>query len=293
MSPRQLCQVRCLLVGCLFAAWSAGTSVSGQESKPEYRTAGEAKAAAAPHLRSRNYAAAQGPLEQALQLTPETDTRERVNISRMLMTCYRVLPEPEKMTGAVEYIQQHSDQQAERGLVARDYANFMQQRGKTDEVVSRYEARLKKDPKDPAALAVLTAVYRTIRRDEKDRGQTFTADLEALDKERATAKAKRLAEAANANPTAVASNWKDVAKAWLEAGNREQALAAVEISLTSPPEARSELLTMFWREGLGDVLLELDDRDRALAEYEKALAVTPVAPLKKGIEAKIEKAKKR
>jgi tetratricopeptide (TPR) repeat protein len=114
--------------------------------------------------------------------------------------------------------------------------------------------------------------------------------LRALDRERAVAKADRLAKDADKDVAAAASNWKDVAKAWLEAGDKEKAQAAVEKSLKSPPEARSGILTKFWHEGLGDVLLDLGQRDQAVAQYQEALKFAP-AGLQKSLEDKIAKAK--
>ena len=72
------------------------------------------------------------------------------------MACYRILPEPDKMIEAVEYIEEHSPSAAERSNVATDFVSFMHQRGKTDQSVARYEEKLKKDAKDPTALAVLS-----------------------------------------------------------------------------------------------------------------------------------------
>ena len=138
----------------------------------EYKTAREARAAAAKHLGTRNFAAAQAPLEAALALTPESDTRERIDIYRTLMASYRLLPEPDKMIEAVEYIEEHSPQAAERSVVASDFVSFMHQRGKTEQSVARYEERLKKNAKDPTALAVLSKTYSRLVRDKKDRASS-------------------------------------------------------------------------------------------------------------------------
>lgn len=256
----------------------------------DYSSAREARAAASAHFRTRNFAAAQAPLEAELRLTPETDKRARVEISRMLTACYRLLPEPDKMIGAIEYILENSESSSERSLAARDLSSFLHQRGKADMAITRYEERLKQNAKDPAALAVLTIIHLHLPSGQKERGKVLEKQLQALDRERAVVKADRLAKEADKNPAAAASNWKDVAKAWLEAGDKEKAQAAVEKSLKSPPEARSGILTKFWHEGLGDVLLDLGQRDQAIAQYQQALKFAP-AGLQKSLEDKIAKAK--
>jgi tetratricopeptide (TPR) repeat protein len=255
----------------------------------EFKSAREAKAAAAPFVRSRNYAAAQAPLEAALKLTPEADTKDRVELYRLLMAAYRLLPEPDKMTEAVEYIQANSDSQTERTLVAGDFVSFLHQRGKLDQAVARYEERLKQDAQDPTALAVLTSVYARLRNDKKARGQELEATLKQVNQQRASAKAEKLTVAADTAPAAAASAWKDVAKAWLEAGKKDQARVAIDRSRTAAPERRSELLTMYWQEGVGDVLAELGETKDAEQAYEAAIAAAPGEALKKPLQAKLDK----
>lgn len=258
----------------------------------EYKTVREARLDAARHLQVRNFAAAQAPLEAALKLTPEADLKQRVELYRTLMEPYRVLNNVEKMMEAVEYIQANSDSQPERSIIATDYVSFLHQRGKTDFAVERYEAKLKENPKDPTALAVLSTVYQRVIREKKERGQMLEAELKKLNRERAVAKAERLEKSADADERAAASNWKDVAKTWLEADDKEKAKTAVEKSLKARPEGRSELLTMYWHDGLGDVYAEVGDTAKALEQYEKAIAKTPSEPLKRPLRDKIEKLKK-
>jgi tetratricopeptide (TPR) repeat protein len=191
----------------------------------------------------------------------------------------------------VEYILENSELSSERANIARDLAGFLHQRGKVDMALARYEERLKQNPKDPAALAILTVIHLRLPTGNKDRGQALDKQLQELNRERAILKAERLAANAERDAASAASSWKDVAQAWLEAGDKDKAQAAVEKSLKSPPEARSPILTKFWHEGLGDVLLELGQRDKAIAHYELALQVAP-AGLQKPLEDKITKAKK-
>lgn len=258
----------------------------------EYKTVREARLDAARHLQTRNYAAAQAPLEAALKLTPETDLKQRVELYRTLMESYRVLNNVDKMVEAVEYIQANSDGQAERSIIATDFVSFLHQRGKTDFAVERYEAKLKENPKDPTALAVLSTIYQRVIREKRERGQMLEGELKKLNRERAVAKAERLEKSADADERTAASNWKDVAKTWLEADDREKAKAAVEKSLKARPEERSELLTMYWHDGLGDVYAELGDTAKAIEQYEQAVAKAPSEPLKRPHRDKIEKLKK-
>lgn len=116
--------------------------------------------------------------------------------------------------------------------------------------------------------------------------------MKRLNRERAIAKAERLEKAADADDRTAASNWKDVAKSWLEADDKEKAKAAVEKSLKARPEARSELLAMFWHDGLGDVYAEVGETAKAIEQYELAITKVATEPRKKPFLDKIEKLKK-
>jgi len=267
------------------------TSFVASSSAEEFKTAKEARAAAVKLMRNKEYAQAQQPLEAALALTPEGDEEDRVEIYRMLMPSYRLLPEVDKMKEAVDYIQTHGDSAIERKLVARDFANFVKQRGKTEWAATLYEAELKTDPKSPTALAVLSTIYADASDDKKTRASQLQIDLKNLDRERAAQKAESLEKLADQEQTAAASKWKDVAKAWLEAENKDRAKAAVEKSKKAFPETRSPLLGMYWHEGLGDVLMQLGDSEQAAIHYEEAVGLASSAPLKNPLRAKLAKAK--
>ncbi len=258
----------------------------------DYKSVREARAEAAKHLQARNFAAAQAPLEAALKLTPEDDLKQRVELYRSLMSSYRTLNNVENMVESVEYILTNSDGQTERSIIATDFVSFLHQRGKTDFAVERYETKLKEDSKDPTALAVLSTLYQRVIREKKERGQLLEAELKNLNRERTIAKAERLEKAAGADTKTAASNWKDVAKTWLEAGDKEKAKAAAERSVQASPEGRSDLLTMYWLEGLGDVYAELGDSAKAIEQYEKSVTKAPSEPLKKSLREKIEKLQK-
>lgn len=269
----------------------AAAAFSGSADAQEFNTAREARAEAAKHLKSKDYAKSQQPLEAALALTPEADRKERVEIYRALLPAYRLLPDIDKMQEAVEYIETNGDSAIERKMVGRDFGNFLKQRGKTEWAATHYEALLKTDPKSPAALVVLSTIYADGTDEKQARGSKLEGELKSLDRERAVQKAESLEKGAEGDPTTAASAWKDAAKSWLEAGDKVRAKAAVVKSKQAFPEKRSPLLGMYWHEGLGDILMQLDEPGTAALHYEEAIGLASSAPLKNPLRTKLAKAK--
>jgi tetratricopeptide (TPR) repeat protein len=268
----------CALACCLTAAY-------GQEN---FNSFNDAMNAGARLVRDQQYAASQAPLEAALKLA--ADDRQRLRAYQALLPAYRQLPEIDKMLEAQEFIIRHTERWAGRSLAARDLASFLHQRGKTDTGIQRYEARLKEDAKDIAAVSVLAVIYTRTKRDPQ-RGPELTGRLEALDRELSVALAQRLEQDAQAAPQTAASLLKDAATVWLEAGDKAKALAAAKKSLDSLPESRSDILVLQWREGLGDVLLETGEPQLAAIQFEAALAATSNPALRRGPEKKLAQAK--
>lgn len=232
---------------------------------------------------------AQAPLEAAL--TFAANDEERGKVYSPLVPVYRQLPEIEKILEAQEFIIRHADRKAGRSLPARDIASFLHQRGKLDAGLARYEAALKANPKDPAALGVLTVIYSRVRED-KARAAALTAQLAALDGELAAALAARLEKDADAAPPAAAALLKDAATAWLEAGDKAKALAAAKRSLGQVPEERSGLLIYYWRDGLGDVFLATGEPALAAQQFEAAItAAGNLASQRQSAEKKLVEAK--
>ncbi len=219
--------------------------ISAQES---YRTFDEAMNAGARLVRNQQYAEAQAPLEAALKLA--ADDKDRLKAYRALVPSYRQLAEIDKMLEAQEFVIRHTDGKAGRSLPAGDLASFLHQRGKTDVAIARYEAALKTDADDIAAITVLAAIYTRTKRDA-ERGGEFTKRLEAANKQLATKYAEQLEKDAETAPRTAAAIFKDAAAAWIEADDKARALAAAKKSLASLPEDRGELLVYFWRRGLG------------------------------------------
>src|SRR5262249_30789865 len=146
----------------------------------DYKSADEALAAAAPLVRARNFAASREPLEAALRLAP--DDAFRVKVYEYLMPAYRELPEPDKMVEAAEFVISHSDRKAKRSLESGNLVSFLFQRGKLDDAIAKYEARLKVNPDDVVVLSVLNAAYTHLRRD-KDRGAAVATKLAVVDQQ--------------------------------------------------------------------------------------------------------------
>jgi len=220
-------------------------------------------------VNAKKYTEAQAPLETALRLAANDEQRQRVY--QPLVPVYRQLPEVDKFLEAQEFIIRNADRKTGRSLPARDVASFLFQRGKLDAGIQRYEAALKANPKDPAALGVLTVIY-SRHKEDKVRSAALTARQDALDAELATVLAARLEKDAEAAPRTAASLLKDAATAWLEAGDKAKALAAAKKSLTQPPEQRGDLLVFYWRDGLGDVFLATGEPALAAEQFQAAIA---------------------
>jgi hypothetical protein len=253
-------------------------------SAQTYKTYNEAMAAGARLLRDQQFAASQAPLEEALKLAA-TDQQRR-DTYQALTPAYRQLPAIDKMLEAKEYLISHTDQKAGRSVNASDLANFAHQRGKTDELVQRYEAKLKGDDEDIVALSVLSVIYSRIKRDA-NRGLTYSQRLARANTKAATAVAERLEREAETAPRTAAWQLKDAAVAWIEAGDNAKALAAAKKSVAQGPESRTEQLTLYWHEALGDVFKEVGEKQLALKHYTAAAGI-PINPvLKKSAEKKL------
>ena len=238
----------------------------------EYKTFSEAFSQGNKLLRDMQYAASQEPLEAALKLA--TDDDQRKNTYQALTRAYRLLPEPDKMLEAQDFIIRHTDKHAGRSNAARDVVSFLHQRGKLDAGVERYEAQLKKNPDDPAAVTILAEIHARHRKDSK-LAATYKERREKLDRELAEQLAARLEKEAEAEPETASWNLKDAAHAWLEAGDKDKALAAAKRSAAAQPERRSPILSFYWHEGLGQAFQQAGDPKSAILQYELAIPLAP------------------
>jgi tetratricopeptide (TPR) repeat protein len=292
-----------LAVGiCLWAA--------GAPAEPKYKSYQEAFSAGATAYNARKFAEAEEPFEAALKLTEET--KDKLRIYKALMASYRLDKEIDQMTTAVEYIITNSTSPAEQSLTRRSYMSFIHERGRTADVVKRYEERLKTDPRNRTALFLLSEIYAELTR-QPEKSAALVERLAALDKQSGKpadvrqqaqlaqqyVRAKKFKEGAELfeaiaplDESLAAWHLKEAADAWLKAGNNKKALAAAKKSEKSKPETRSELLTYFWHKALADTFLKAGEPKSAIPHYEKAIGKTTIEGYLKDCQAKLAEAKR-
>ena len=290
-----------LFTGLLLAFDSAAFA------QDNYSTYQEAYYAGAKFVNGGNLAAARAPLEAAEKLA-KTD-REKLEISRALLTPYRELQEIEPMQRAAEYLIANGSS-AERSLTRLSLLSFVHKRGKMEAAIEGYEARIKKSPDDPALLYILAEVYARYKEDAA-RSALLGEKLAAIEKKAGkpvdvstqaqlalqyskSGKAKEAAELyeslAPLDKTLEAWHYKEAAAIWLKSGEKVKALAAAKKSDAAPPEKRTDLLTHFWHRGLGDVYLGANDPKSAIPHYEQAIATTTIEGYVKDCKAKLAQA---
>lgn len=286
-----------------------GVWIAGAQAQSKYKDYQEAFSAGARAYNARKFAEAQEPFEAALELTKET--RDKLRIYGALMSSYRLEKDIEKMTTAVEYIITNSTSAAEQSLTRRSYMSFIHERGRTDDVVKRYEERLKTDPKNWTALFLLSEIYAELKK-EPTKSAELVERLAALDKQSGKpvnvlqqaqlaqqyVKAKKFKEGAELyesiaplDEALAAWHLKDAADAWLKAGDSKKAIAAAKKSEESKPESRSEQLTYFWHKSLADTFLKAGEPKSAIPHYEKAIEKTKIDGYLKDCQAKLAEAK--
>lgn len=254
----------------------------------DYKNFDEAMREGSKQLREKKFPEAQAALEAALKLAADDADREKAY--QALVQPYRQLPEIDKMLEAQEFIIAHSDQRARRSLAASDVASFLHQRGKDDVGITRYEARLQKDPRDLVALNMLAALYRNSAA-HRDQVDAMKQRVDSVNMELAQKVAEKHEATAAAAATTRAWSYKEAALAWLEANDKLKAHAAAKKSAASPPEARSGVLTYFWREGLGRAFLAVGDGKSAIPQFEAAIELAPGKGQRDDAEKKLAEAK--
>ncbi len=288
-------------------ALSAGRA-AGEEAK--YKTYRDAANAGAKALNSGDLTAAREPLEVALKLA--ATAQETLDANRTLMIPYRELQEVEPMQRAAEFVVANSRQPNERSMARVTMLSFVHKRGKMDAAIAGYEARRKKDSGDETALYLLVEAYANFKRDAvkaADAGEQLAAIEDKAGQPGDPTERAKLAEQqtragrpkagaelfekiAPADKSLEAWHLKEAAAAWLKAGDKKKAVAAARKSAEAAPESRGELLTYFWRRGLGDALLDAGEPKEAILQYEKALAIVKIEGYAKETREKLEAAKK-
>ena len=207
------------------AAWLSFKAPAVAQEK--YSDFDDAYSVAARFVRIGDYPAAVAPLEAALKLAK--DDAQHLKAYQALVPAYRLQPEIDKMLVAQEFIIRHTDRRAGRSIAARDTASYLLTRGKLDAAIERYDAERRKNPNDPAALSILTAIFTQAKRRDP-RGPELQRQLDYLDRDLARQFAERLEKDAQVAPRTSSWHLKDAATAWLEAGDKTKALAAAKKS---------------------------------------------------------------
>ncbi|MCA9113552.1 MAG: hypothetical protein KDA79_00590 [Planctomycetaceae bacterium] len=294
---------------CVLSAAGGGTAAAEEE----FRSAQEAFNVGAAFHRSRNYIRAQGPLEAALRLADKEklDDKFRANVYRGLLAPYGRQKEAEPMMTAAEFVLEHPSSPAEQSLVRRSLLGWAREYDHVETLVERHEKRLEQDAEDWTSLYILSELYVRLKRNPERSAELIDrlAEVEkksgrqadprqqaqlAAQQVRAgkfTEGAELFEQIAAADEKLAAWHWKEAAAAWVKAGEPKKALAAARKSASSPEEKRSELLTYFWRRGLGDAFLEAGDPASAIPHLQKALELTKIDGYKKTTADKLEEAR--
>ena len=276
-----------------------------------YASSHDAVEAAIAFFTLKDYAQGQDAVEQALKLAPHDEAR--VKVYRSLLRPYTTAPEWEYKVTALEFIIEKSEQAAERSLARSDLVGFVYQRGKTDDVVKRYEERLQQEPNHEATLYILSEIYTRSKENPKRAAELLEKlsqiqkaagkELSVLESAKLAGeyvKAKKFKEGAElfektaARDAALAAwHFKDAAAAWLKAGDKTKAIAAAKSSAASPGEKRSEQLEYFWLRSLGDTFLDAGEPALAIPYFKKALEKTKIDGYLKDTEQRLGEAQKQ
>ena len=106
---------------------------------------------------SRNFKASREPFEAVPKLTKDDELHLKTNES--LLQAYRLIPEFEPFRDAAEYVISKATRDAQRSLTRRSFVGFAYQRGQIDNLVSRYEKRLKKNSDDYLSVYMLSEIF--------------------------------------------------------------------------------------------------------------------------------------
>jgi tetratricopeptide (TPR) repeat protein len=301
---------------------SATQGVNGQNSR-KYSTDKEAFGVGAAFYNSRNFKASREPFEAVLKLTKDDELRLKTNES--LLQAYRLIPEFEPFRDAAEYVISNATRDAQRSLTRRSFVGFSYQRGQIDNLINRYEKRLKKNSDDYLSVYMLSEIYQRAKSNPQ-RAIAMIKQLEVLNKVRnpsrdgksdtklppaeaakiARAKsklamqyarskdyknaAKVYLEIAPLDPSTQAWNLKEAASALLKLGKKKEALRVALEADKAKPEARNDQLAQFFHRNLGNILLSLNEPARAVPHFKIALEKNKNPGYVEGIESSLARA---
>ena len=240
------------------------------------------------HLRSRAYAKAEAPLEAALDLAPSE--REKTRVYRSLMSCYRLHEEPAKMIEAAEYVIANSEESVSRSLIATSLNSFLHQRGKLGGMIEQYKKELQKDADSLVALTILSKIDR-VDRSRKEEARDFRARLAKVEQKLAAKLAEKDEKAAKDDARRASYHLKEAARHWLQAGEKEKAVAVAKKAIGMGPDKRTAILTYYWHDSIGSTLLEAGEPEMAQTQFAAALKAATIDGHKKSATEKLEKAK--
>jgi tetratricopeptide (TPR) repeat protein len=302
------CHVCLALLGII--AGSVGSTHAQGDKKGAYASAQEAYNIAVTYLNSKNLPKAQEALEASLKLSP--DAKLKGKILRALLIPYDKDADYTKFLGVIEEVIANPTSPAEKSINRTDVLGFLQERKKEKDAVDRYEAKLKKDPKDVTSLYILSGIYGELLRDAKKSAE-LTERLAELTKDSSgkvdistsiqlasqyvkSGKLKEGAELyekiADQDEKKKTEHLKDAAVAWMKAGEKEKAVAAAKAASTGGYDEKNKLLAHFWNRRLGEVFLEAGEGELAVRHLEKAIELTNIAGYKKDCTKKLEEAKR-
>jgi len=281
----------------------------------DYDTFDQAVESALGFYRVRNYGACKVPLEAALELA--SSDQKRADVHLMLINAYAETGDAEKMCVSADFAIENMKGRSSIFLLhpgpASTLARAAGRKGKVRFVKERYQKQLEDDPQNVPALVILSSLASDVDRDPvlqvkylqqlldiQDKNTDLPVDPKVVtDLARAYARTKdgpkaavlfeRAAELDEAQKT---HHLKDAAKAWVDAGEMDKAVATARKAVEVGPDTRSELLTHFWHRGIGQVFLAAKKRDEAVEHLQKAVETTKIDGYKKDSQAELDEAKR-
>ena len=139
-----------------------GAGVSGAvgtvaDQSDEYATAAQAYQVGAAFAAARDYKRCRKPLEAAAKMSDDIELKMRAY--QALIPCYRQVPEFEPFRDAAEFIIDNHYHGAAQSNMRTTFMSFAHNRGQMNNLVKRYEKRLKKDGDNWLAVFMLSEIY--------------------------------------------------------------------------------------------------------------------------------------
>jgi hypothetical protein len=214
--------------------------------------------------------AAEKAFLEAAKLAP--DEEGRLTAHSGLRLVYDDALDFEKKLAVNELLVERSIMQESRTSYSQDAVRLIAQQKKLELCRDRYRTRLTTAPKDAAALNILVEINQrlgaspeqaTFLRDQRDR----------VNRELAEATAKRQEAIASKDPSQQGYRLILAAEAWVDAGEKDKGLEAVNKSIASPKGTgpRGEMSVAEHRLHAGRLLLRAGEPALAIEHYEIAI----------------------